>query len=143
MFCRISIFFISLCDNYTVKVYFENRGQSPEGTRRGRATREALASQTQVWLLDSPFQEKDDPAAAEQAEAGLAGQAGSSPPVTFLWGPAPGLATALATAGLRPPVSAGKRSAAFSRCGCRARASVSSGAEDAGNRARTPRAVQV
>lgn len=63
----------------------------------------------------------------------------SSQPVTFAMGPErrPALATALATVGLLPPVSPGKRSAALVRDHSRARALGSGRAEDAWSCART------
>lgn len=140
MFCNISIFTTSC--NYTLRVYFENcipymwsrpvpGGNSAERWRRvrlgvagpGPAPRSCLLERRhRRWLVrlrrDFPFNSSPR----------------SSPRVTFVAGPAPrpALATVLATAGLRPLVSPGKRSAASVRDHGRARVSGSVGAEDAG-----------
>lgn len=142
-----SAFFTTHC-NYTLRVYFQNRvpfkgpppGSAGNSARGWRGVRPSFTDSAS--LSDRVSRDKGYTARRREVEAELPPLTtphNPSPPVTFVSGLArrQALATALATAGLLPPVSPGKRSAALERDLGRARASGSGGAEDAWSCART------
>ena len=148
--CSVGIAFFTTHCNYTLIVYFENRVLLPRSrpvsggssAQRWRDVRPGLTEQGLGSL--SLLSEKGDTTKKKKKKSWggtlpLTPHGGSPRPLPLPAEPAlsPGLATALATSGLLPLVSPGKRSAAARPDQGRASTSGSGGAEDAWSCART------